>query len=172
MSPCMCHKGDTCKVSLWHMVTMCHLLVMVTLHTAVHIQMSSVFFCHVTATFCRSAHGTVHSAINLTSITGQMCCAQAAIVPKMRSYSYNAALVRSRGPAVHCLRVLQMLLQGDLVGGFLAFFIELAAMKDPNVKEGVMASGRPFVATLSLFCILVVMLFRPQWWVQNRTIVS
>ncbi len=49
------------------------------------------------------------------------------------------------------------------MGGFLAFFVELAAMKDPMVKKGVMASGRPFVATLSLFCILNVMLFRPHW---------
>ncbi|CAL8462900.1 g2434 [Coccomyxa elongata] len=58
--------------------------------------------------------------------------------------------------------------KGDLIGGFLAFFIELAAMKDPTVKEGVMASGRPLVATLSLFCILVVMLLRPQWWRKAR----
>lgn len=52
-------------------------------------------------------------------------------------------------------------MQGDLIGGFIAFFVELAAMKDSNVKEGVLASGRPFVATLSLFCILVLLLFKP-----------
>lgn len=46
----------------------------------------------------------------------------------------------------------------------MAFFIELAAMKDPNVKEGVLASRRPLVVTLSLFCVLVVMLWRPIWW--------
>lgn len=76
-----------------------------------------------------------------------------------------AAVLPSRASEIS--RVVQKIVcQGDLIG-VLALFIELAAMKDPIVKEGVMAPGRPFVATLSLFCILVVMLLRPQWWVQK-----
>lgn len=147
---------------------MCHPVVMVTLRIALHSQMSSALFCHVTKTFVLvGLPMTVQSAINVTSIAGQICSAQSASVPMKLSCSYNAAVMRSQDTAVHCSYGMQILWQGDLVGGFLAFFIELAAMKDPNVKEGVMASGRPFVASFSLFCILVIMLLRPQWWVQK-----
>ncbi len=52
-------------------------------------------------------------------------------------------------------------MQGDFIGGFIAFFVELADLKDSNVKEGSLASGRPFVATLGLLCVLVLLLFKP-----------